>query len=94
MVAVRIADTGHMCVGKQKVKMNRQEGQVSHQGEVLSMQDHLVQPVMERQPIQSLAHAVQVGVPHPHQQKVIIEALKERGRLFKLAAVQELRKQR
>lgn len=82
VVAVRIADAGHMHVGEQEVKCHGEEGQVSHQGEVLSMQNHLVQPVGERQPIQSLAHALHVGVPHSHGQVVIIEALRKRRQLL------------
>jgi len=72
VVAVGIADAGHVRVSKQEVKRDGQEGQISHQGEVLPVQNHLVQPVCERQPIQSLAHALQVGVPHTHGQIIII----------------------
>lgn len=45
MLAVGIADARHVCVGEQEVEGDRKEGQVSHQGEVLPVQDHLVQPV-------------------------------------------------
>lgn len=45
VLAVWIGDSGHVCVGKQEVECDRQEGQVSHQGEVLAMQNFLVQPV-------------------------------------------------
>lgn len=45
VLAVGIADARHVCVGKQEVECDRQEGQVSHQGEVLAVQNHLVQPV-------------------------------------------------
>lgn len=66
VLAVRIADAGHMRVGEQEVERDRQEGEVLHQREVLAVHDHVVQPVGERQPVQSLADAVQVGVPHTH----------------------------
>lgn len=45
MLAMGIADAGHMCVGEQEVEGDGEEGQVSHQGKVLPVQDHLVQPV-------------------------------------------------
>lgn len=45
MLAVWIGDPGHMRVGKQEVECDRQEGQVSHQGEVLVVHNFLVQPV-------------------------------------------------
>lgn len=45
VLAVWIADPGHVCVGKQEVECDRQEGQVSHQGEVLEVQNFLVEPV-------------------------------------------------
>ena len=35
VLAVWIADAGHVCVGKQEVKRDGEEGQVSHQREVL-----------------------------------------------------------
>lgn len=45
MLAVGIADAGHVCVGKQEVECDGHKGQVSHQGEVLPVNYHLVQPV-------------------------------------------------
>lgn len=78
VLAVGIADAGHVCVGKQEVECDGQEGKVSHEGEVLPVQNHLVQPVGERQPIQSLAHTLQVGVPHTHGQIIIIQTLRRR----------------
>ena len=45
MLAVRIADAWYVCVGKQEVECDGQEGQVSHQGEVLAVHNHVVQPV-------------------------------------------------
>lgn len=76
MVAVGITDAWHACVSKQEVESDRQEGQVSHQREVLSVQNHLVQPVGEREPIQSLTHAVQVGISHSHGQIIIVQPLR------------------
>lgn len=80
VLAVGVADAGDVCVGKQEVECDGQEGQVSHQREVLSVQNHLVQPVRERQPIQSLTHTLQVGVPHTHGQIIIIQTLRKRDR--------------
>lgn len=45
MLAVRIGDSGHVCMCKQEVECDRQEGKVSHQGEVLAVQNFLVEPV-------------------------------------------------
>lgn len=45
VLAVGIADAGHVRVGKQEVECDGQEGQVSHQGEVLPVHDHLIEPV-------------------------------------------------
>lgn len=45
MLAVWIGDSGHVRVCKQEVECDRQEGQVSHQGEVLAVQNFLVDPV-------------------------------------------------
>lgn len=45
MLAVRIGDSGHVCMCKQEVEHDRQEGKVSHQGEVLAVQNFLVDPV-------------------------------------------------
>lgn len=77
MLTVGVTDAGNMRVGKQEVKCDREEGQVSHQGEVLPVQNHLVQPVRERQPVQSLTDTLQVGVPHTHGQIIIIQTLRE-----------------
>lgn len=78
-----IADAGHVRVGKQEVECDGQEGQVSHQGEVLPTQYHMVQPVWERQPIQSLARTLQVGVSNPHGQIIFIQTLKKRdGQIY------------
>lgn len=77
VLAVRIADARNMRVGKQEVKCDREERQVSHQGEVLPAQNHLVQPVGERQPVQSLADTLQVGVSHTHGQIIIIQTLRK-----------------
>lgn len=45
MLAVGIADTGHVRVGKQEVKCDGKEGQVFHQREVLPVQNHVAQLV-------------------------------------------------
>ena len=42
MLAVGIADAGHVCVSKQEVECDRQKGKVSHQGEVLPVENHLI----------------------------------------------------
>lgn len=80
VLAVGITDARNMCVGKQEVKCDREERQVSHQGEVLPVQNHLVQPVGERQPVQSLTDTLQVGVSHTHGQIIIIQTLRKTHR--------------
>lgn len=45
MLAVGIADAGHIRVGKQEVKCDGKEGQVFHQREVLPVQNHVAQLV-------------------------------------------------
>lgn len=79
-----ITDAWHICVSKQEVVCDGQEGQVSHQREVLPVHNHLVQPVGEAEPVQSLAYAVQVGISHSHGQIIIIQTLrKNRQRINK-----------
>lgn len=45
VLTVGVAEAGHVCVSEQEVESDRQEGQVLHQGEVLSVQDDLVESV-------------------------------------------------
>lgn len=78
VLAVWIGDSGHVCVGKQEVECDRQEGQVSHQGEVLAVQNFLVQPVWEGEPVQSLTDILKIWVPHTHGQVIIIQTLKDK----------------
>lgn len=78
VLAVWIGDSGHVCVGKQEVECDRQEGQVSHQGEILAVQNFLVQPVWEGEPVQSLTDILKVWVPHTHGQVIIIQTLKDK----------------
>lgn len=80
MLAVGIADAGNVRVGEQEVKCDGEERQVSHQGEVLPVENHLVQPVREGQPVQSLTDAQQVGVSHTHGQIIIIQTLSKTHR--------------
>lgn len=84
LLTVGVADAWHMCVGKQEVECDRQEGQVSHEGEILPMHDCLVQPVWEGEPVQSLAHTLQVGVSHTHGQIVIVQTLRRKDRELSL----------
>lgn len=78
VLAVWIGDSRHVCVGKQKVECDRQEGQVSHQGEGLVVQNFLIQPVREGEPVQSLTDILKVWVSHTHGQVVIIQTLKDK----------------
>lgn len=71
-----VADAGHLCVCKQEVERDGQEGQVSHEGEILAVQDHVVHSVREGEPVQGLAHTVKVGVSDAHRQVVIVETLR------------------
>lgn len=84
LLAVGVADAWHMRVGKQEVECDRQEGQVSHEGEILPVHDCLVQPVREGEPVQSLAHTLQVGVSHTHGQIVIVQTLRRKDRELSL----------
>lgn len=84
LLAVGVADAWHVCVGKQEVECDRQEGQVSHEGEILPMHDCLVQPVWKGEPVQSLAHTLQVGVSHTHGQIVIVQTLRRKDRELSL----------
>lgn len=82
MVAVRIFDAWHMCVGKQEVECDGQEGQILHQGKILIVENHLVQSVREGQPLQGVTHTVHVWVSDTHGQKVIVQTLKrKKGRM-------------
>lgn len=78
VLAVWIGDSGHVCVGKQQVECDRQEGQVSHQGEVLAVQNFSVQPVREGEPVQSLADVLKVWISHAHGQVIIIQPLRDK----------------
>lgn len=78
VVAVWIGDPGHVRVGKQEVECDGHEGQVSHQGEVLVVQNFLVQPVREGEPVQSVTDTLKVWVPHTHGQVIIIQALRDK----------------
>lgn len=80
LLAVGVADAGHMRVCKQEVEGDGQEGQVSHEGEILAVQDDVVHPVGEGEPVQGLAHTVQVGVSDAHGQVVIMQTLRRRHR--------------
>lgn len=84
LLAVGVADAWHVCVGKQEVECDRQERQVSHEGEILPVDDCLVQPVWEGEPVQSLAHTLQVGVSHAHGQIVIVQTLRRKDREISL----------
>lgn len=80
LLAVGIADAGHVRVRKQEVEGDGQEGQVSHEGEILAVQDDVVHSVGEGEPVQGLAHAVQVGVSDAHGQVVVVQALRRKDR--------------
>lgn len=73
-----VADAGHVRVRKQEVEGDGQEGQVSHEGEVLAVQDDVVHSVGEGEPVQGLAHTVQVGVSDAHGQVVVVQTLRKR----------------
>lgn len=75
-----IADAGHVCVRKQEVEGDGQEGQVSHEGEVLAVQDDVVDSVGEGEPVQGLAHAVQVWVSDAHGQVVVVQTLRRKDK--------------
>lgn len=51
LLAVGIADAGHMRVRKKEVEGDGQEGQVSHEGEILAVQDDVVHSVGEGEPV-------------------------------------------
>ena len=80
VLTVGVAEAGDVGVGEQEVESDGQEGEVSHEGEVLAVHDDLVQLVGEGQPLEPLAHQVHVGVPHAHGQVVVVQSLqKESG---------------
>ena len=80
VLTVGVAEAGDVGVGEQEVEGDGQEGEVSHEGEVLAVHDDLVQLVGEGQPVETLAHEVHVGVPHAHGQVVVVQSLlKESG---------------
>lgn len=45
VLTVGVVDAGDVCVGKQEVECDGQEGQVFHQGEVLAVHDDVIDPV-------------------------------------------------
>lgn len=75
-----IANTGHMRVRKQEVEGDGQEGQVSHEGEILAVHDDVVHSVGEGEPVQGLAHTVQVGVSDAHGQVVVVQTLRRKDK--------------
>lgn len=77
---MRIAEAGDVRVRKQEVEGDGEEGQVSHEGEILAAQDDVVHSVGEGEPVQGLAHTVQVGVPDAHGQVVVIQTLRRKDR--------------
>jgi hypothetical protein len=80
VLTVGVAEAGDVGVGEQEVEGDGQEGEVSHEGEVLAVHDGLVELVGEGQPLEPLAHQVHVGVTHAHGEIVVVQSLqKENG---------------